>query len=232
MTRTNAWHAGLAAVAVLLLCSVGRAGAGGPPSVLGVPCSEISAQHLYMQTNVRAYLVVKGCAALGTKPETAPESVASAALLAPPSRWAAPTATSSRPRTRPFPHDTQGGSMVAAKGNTIVVDYNDSRDAPSDFSGASISTDGGNSWTRIDPFATGHGTNYGDPLLVYNRRFARFIAGDLVGGCGGFGIGTWTSGNGQTWAPRALRPLGNSRTTGPRSPSTTTRRAPSTGTRT
>ena len=45
MTRTNAWHAGLAAVAVLLLCSVGRAGAGGPSSVLGVPCSELSAQH-------------------------------------------------------------------------------------------------------------------------------------------------------------------------------------------
>ena len=91
--------------------------------------------------------------------------------------------------------------MVAAKGNMIVVDYNDSLNVPSDFSGASISMDGGNSWTRIDPFATGHGTNFGDPLLVYNRRFAKFIAGNLFGGCGGSGIGAWTSPNGQAWAP-------------------------------
>src|SRR5437899_987293 len=201
MARTIGRRAGLVATAVLLLAVVGRAGAGGP-SVLGVPCSEISADHLYMQMNVRAYLVVKGCAALGANPETAPESVASAASPAPP--LAPQVGGTDRdvisPKETTVPHDTQAGSMVAAKGNTIVVDYNDSRDAPGDYSGASVSTDAGSSWTRIDPFATGHGANDGDPLLVYNRRFAKFIAGDLVTGCGSFGIGTWTSGNGQAWA--------------------------------
>ena len=188
-----------ALVAALLLGVVGSAGAG-PPSVFGVPCSEISAQHINMQTNVRAYLVVNGCAALGMKPDNGARTVAPAVSPAPAIQVGGTDRDVISPKETAPPHDTQAGSMVAAKGNTIVVDYTDSRDAGADLSGASISTDGGNSWTRIDPFATGHGSNYGDPLLVYNRRFARFIAGDLAGGCGTFGLGTWTSANGQTWA--------------------------------
>ena len=51
------------------------------------------------------------------------------------------------------------------------------------------------------PLGTGHGTNYGDPIVVYNLKLQEWFAGDLVTGCGGFGIGVWTSPNGVTWTP-------------------------------
>jgi hypothetical protein len=49
------------------------------------------------------------------------------------------------------------------------------------------------------PLCSGHGTNYGDPLVVYNQKLGLFFAGDLVTGCGGFGVGVWSSPDGQNW---------------------------------
>src|SRR5881296_3829577 len=47
--------------------------------------------------------------------------------------------------TENYPSVTQSESMVwSSDGNTIVVNYNDSRTAPNNYSGVSVSTDGGN----------------------------------------------------------------------------------------
>src|SRR5439155_11120957 len=99
------------------------------------------------------------------------------------------------------PAVTQSEDQVAVHGSTVAVAYNDSSDdASSQYSGYSVSTDGGATFTRIkpSPFATGHGSNVGDPVLVWDSALARFVAGDLVGGCGGQGIGMWTSADGQS----------------------------------
>ncbi len=89
------------------------------------------------------------------------------------------------------------------KVKTIVVNYNANYDQGS-YSGTSYSTDGGATFKEIEPppFNSGHGTNYGDPLVVYNSKLGKFFAGDLVasGDCSsGLGIGLWTSTNGKTW---------------------------------
>src|SRR5438552_12184650 len=58
------------------------------------------------------------------------------------------------------------------------------------------------------PFASGHGTNYGDPIVVYNARLSTWFAGDLATGCGGQGIGLWTSSDGSNWSVGACAHTG------------------------
>ena len=91
------------------------------------------------------------------------------------------------------------------KGQTIVVNYNANYANGSNYSGASYSSDGGATFTEIQPapFASGHGTNYGDPLVVFNSKLGKWFAGDLATGCGGQGIGLWTSTDGKTWTTGA-----------------------------
>ena len=86
--------------------------------------------------------------------------------------------------------------------NQVVVTYNDSRGAGSNnFSGASYSSDGGATFTRLNPNPfTGHGTNFGDPVTLYNKPTSTFFAIFLATGCGGQGIGAWKSTDGGvTW---------------------------------
>src|SRR6516225_6528938 len=74
-----------------------------------------------------------------------------------------------------FPNTTQSETMVAANPdnpNQILVGFNDSRGASSsNFSGASFSSDGGATFTRItnasgdSPFAL----TFGDPVVLYNK---------------------------------------------------------------
>src|SRR5262249_45721083 len=108
------------------------------------------------------------------------------------------------------PHTTQSVHQIWASGSTVVVYYNDSRDAPRNSTGISYSTDGGATYTRIlpSPFATGHGTNYGDPVVVYNKKLNKWFAGDLATGCGGQGIGLWTSTDGISWTTGACAHTG------------------------
>src|SRR5205823_14516083 len=49
-------------------------------------------------------------------------------------------------------------------------------------------------------FCTGHGTNVGDPAVVFSTRWNVWDAQFLASGCGGQGVGSWTSTNGITWA--------------------------------
>ncbi|MGA3318026.1 MAG: hypothetical protein ABSC64_16500 [Candidatus Korobacteraceae bacterium] len=77
--------------------------------------------------------------------------------------------------------------------HTVVVNYNDHNG--NNYSGTSYSTDGGSTFTEIlpPPFASGHGTNYGDPIVVYNSKLAMWFGGDLATGCGGQDVGMWKS---------------------------------------
>jgi len=108
--------------------------------------------------------------------------------------------------TETFPHVTQSETYTTANPdnpNQIVVNYNDSRTASSCYAGVSYSSDGGATFTRLNPcpLCSGHGTNYGDPVVLYNKPTSSFFAIDIASGCGGFGLGAWTSTDGGvTWA--------------------------------
>src|SRR5207249_608385 len=71
------------------------------------------------------------------------------------------------------------------------------------FAGLSYSTDSGVSWHESQPFCSGHGTNYGDPIVVWDNLHNHWVAGDLATGCGGQGVGLWTSPDGITWTAGA-----------------------------
>ncbi len=112
-----------------------------------------------------------------------------------------------------FPKVTQAESVVWANGNTVVVVYNDTKDAPAPYQGTvmgvSYSLDGGTTFTRVRPSPfTGHGNNFGDPILVYNAIRQEWFVGAMVSGCdggggNGWGLGLWTSSDGTTWVPGA-----------------------------
>ena len=102
-----------------------------------------------------------------------------------------------------YPHVTQSEHQIWVNGTTVVVNYNDSRDAANgQSSGMSYSIDGGATFVRpsVSPFASGHGNNYGDPNVVFNKKLNLWFAADLTSGCGGQGIGLWTSPNGISWS--------------------------------
>jgi len=162
---------------------------------VGISCSQISALHLLQQENMRAgkALIECGIVAGGgsNKPGDAEESVP-----VPPNVLVSNRSCSSQTSC------TKSESMVWGNGNTVVVNYNDHNPAQSNtYGGISVSTDGGATFTELepDPLATGHGQNFGDPIVVWNAKLQKWFAGDLVTGCGGQGIGLWTSPDGQNW---------------------------------
>src|SRR6185436_4931895 len=82
--------------------------------------------------------------------------------------------------------------------NEIVVAYNDSRArnaSPINISGASVSTDGGATFTRVttasgqSPFSN----TVGDPVVLYNRPTSTWFTVWLDGACGGQGLGGYKS---------------------------------------
>lgn len=82
--------------------------------------------------------------------------------------------------------------------NEIVVAYNDSRGRnqnPINISGASVSTDGGVTFTRLtrstgqSPFAN----TLGDPVVLYNKASATWYTVWLDVACGGQGLGGYKS---------------------------------------
>ena len=172
---------------------------GRPPSVDGVECSRIHELGIDRQSNLRAGRIRAGCGfeSAGRPDITAP--------LAPSSRMPllAPANVNTITGTETYPKVTQSESMVwSSNGSIIVINYNDSSTSPGNYSGVSRSTDGGASFTRLlpSPFASGHGINDGDPILVFNARLQKWFAGDLTTGCGGEGIGLWTSLDGLSWS--------------------------------
>jgi hypothetical protein len=99
--------------------------------------------------------------------------------------------------TESSPNVTQSETFTASNPdnpNQIVVAYNDSRGrnvSPINISGASVSTDGGATFTRLtaangqSPFSN----TVGDPVILYNRPTGTWFTVWLDGGCGGQGLG-------------------------------------------
>lgn len=163
---------------------------------VGIDCSQITPLGLLRQDNLGAGRVLIEC---GVAQGGHAEKTASLPL-APPNVQVSNRSCSSASSC------TKSENMVFANTSNplnIVVNYNDHNG--SSYGGTSYSNDGGTTFTEIQPapFASGHGENLGDPLVVYNTKLGEFFAGDLVTGCGGQGIGLWTSTNGQTWTTGA-----------------------------
>jgi len=167
-----------------------------PGSVLGVECSQIGALGIDKQMNMRAAMIRVGCGveAAGNAEGTAQGGRSGA--------QDAPLNVNTITEEEVFPKVTQSEAMVwSSDGATIVVTMNDSSGWRPSLGGVSVSQDGGETFTRLlpSPFATGHGENYGDPVVVYNAALQTWFAGFMAQGCGGQGLGLWTSPNGVDW---------------------------------
>jgi hypothetical protein len=105
--------------------------------------------------------------------------------------------------TETSPHITQSETFTQGNPDNpleIVVAYNDSRGRnanPINISGASVSTDGGNTFTRLtqangqSPFSN----TLGDPVILYNKPSQTWFTVWLDQGCGGQGLGGYKSSN-------------------------------------
>src|SRR5438132_8681562 len=174
----------------------------------GFDCSKIHELGIDRQENMRAGAIMIACGQAQGGSASVFETVSQAIqqTLAPLAYGAADVDLITGTET--FPNVTQSETFSWANPdnpNQIVVAYNDSRTASANYSGASYSSDGGLTFTRLNPspFATGHGTNFGDPVVLYNRPNATWHAIFLATGCGTFnaGIGDWKSTDGGvTWA--------------------------------
>src|SRR6266481_9364425 len=112
--------------------------------------------------------------------------------------------------TETYPNVTQSETFCAVNpdnSSQIVVAYNDSRGrniTPITISGASVSTDGGTTFTRLtngsgqSPFSN----TVGDPVILYNRPTGTWYTVWLDGGCGTQGLGGYkstTPSNANSW---------------------------------
>lgn len=180
-------------VTLVLLTTAHSASAG--PDI----CRNIDAPKLELQQNLHASALLVKC---GIAKGGSPNPLAVGAQVSPFSLSGSDVNVITGEDT--YPRVTQSESFVWSNGNTIVVAYNDSRgdaEVPPNYSGISVSHDGGATFTRLGPQSplSGHGANWGDPVVVYNARLQKWFAGDLTGGCGGQGIGMWSSTTGDTW---------------------------------
>jgi len=184
---------------LLAVCVLAPGLAQAQQTTTGIPCSQIAARHMLKQDNMGAGLTLIQCGVVrGGKPEGSGDDVDDDTPQPPNVVVSNRTCTSSS-------HCTKSENMVArstAPGSGLMVDnFNDETQSGGCYSGTSFSTDGGSTWTQIvpAPFCSGHGFNVGDPIVVYNQRLGKFFAGDLAESCGGFGIGIWSSPDGQNW---------------------------------
>jgi hypothetical protein len=190
------WYLALAILAAG--CLLQPTSASAQMTSTGVDCSQIDVRSLMMQDNMRAGQILVECGIMqGGQPGTGGEGH---------KRPAPPNVRVSNSSRCNSSADLCGSeSMIAAsiadKGHTIVVNYNANGSFNNEnYGGQSYSTDGGKTFTEIFPFEdNSHGANYGDPIVVYNAKLGEFFGGDLVTGCGGFGIGLWSSKDGKRW---------------------------------
>ena len=103
--------------------------------------------------------------------------------------------------TESFPNVTQSETFTTANPddpNQIVVAYNDSRGRnanPINISGASVSNDGGTTFTRLTK-ANGQSpfdNTFGDPVILYHKPSGTWVTVWLDGACGGQGLGGYRS---------------------------------------
>src|SRR6266576_890477 len=179
---------------------------------VGFDCSKIYELGIDKQENFRAGAIMIAC---GEVPGTATSATST---LGPIGRFIKnlllPLAYGAGDKnlitgTETSPNITQSETYTAANPenpNQIVVAYNDSRGrnaSPINISGASVSTDGGTTFTRLtnasgqSPFS---GTE-GDPVVLYNKPTGTWFTVWLDTGCGAQGLGGYRSTT--PWDPSA-----------------------------
>jgi hypothetical protein len=103
--------------------------------------------------------------------------------------------------TESFPNVTQSETFTWANPDNplqVVVAYNDSRGRnfnPINISGASVSSDGGTTFTRLTK-ANGQSpfdNTFGDPVVLYNKPSGTWFTVWLDAACGGQGLGGYKS---------------------------------------
>src|SRR6266704_173258 len=168
---------------------------------VGFDCSRVRELGMDKQENLRAGAIMIACGeAQGGTPSASSalfEAIKSA--LAPLAYGATDVNLVTGAETSP--NVTQSETFTASNPdnpNQIVVAYNDSRGrnaSPINISGASVSTDGGNTFTRL---TTGSGQSpflntVGDPVILYNKPSQTWFTVWLDGGCGAQGLGGYKS---------------------------------------
>jgi len=174
-----------------------------PPNALvpaGFDCSQISALGIDRQDNMRAGAIMIACGEAQGGSASNFSELMQQVLAATPLAYGGPdvnliTGTDSGS------HITQSETFSwrnPDNPNEIVVAYNDSRGVfanPINISGASVSTDGGTTFTRL---TAGNGQSpfqntFGDPVALYNKPTGTWFAIFLDAACGGQGIGGYKS---------------------------------------
>src|SRR6266403_1275417 len=171
---------------------------------VGFDCSKIEELGIHKQENFRAGAIMIACAAdggsgpMGGFFQRVTQGVKRILL---PLYGAGDVDLINHPETSP--NITQSETFSWANPDNpqqVVVAYNDSRGrnaSPINISGASVSTDGGATFTRVttasgqSPFA---GTE-GDPVVLYNRANSTWFTVWLDTACGGQGLGGYKSTN-------------------------------------
>ena len=178
-------------------------------TTVGIDCADVQRLQLMKQDNMRAGKALVEC---GIVPGGRPSEPGS---MAP----AVPNIQVSNRACTDGLNCTHSENMVweSTKDNkTIVVNYNDHNAADNNtYSGTSYSNDNGVTFHQISPapFSKTHGSNFGDPIVVFNSKLNKWFAGDLVSDpngldCGFQGIGLWTSADGKKWAKGACAHVG------------------------
>src|SRR5712691_6937929 len=167
----------------------------------GFDCSKIHELGIDKQENMRAGAIMIACGQAQGGSASVFETVSQAIqqTLAPLAYGAADVDLVTGAESSP--HITQSETFSWANPddpNQIVVAYNDSRGvfaSPINISGASVSTDGGTTFTRLtkttgqSPFSN----TLGDPVILYNKPTGTWYTVWLDVGCGGQGLGGYKS---------------------------------------
>src|SRR5437667_1600171 len=168
----------------------------------GFDCSQIHALGIDRQENMRAGAIRIACGeAQGGSASTFAELMQQ--ILPAPLAFGGTDFDLINPGPESGTHITQSETFSwrnPDNPNEIVVAYNDSRGVfanPINISGASVSTDGGTTFTRLtkangqSPFSN----TFGDPVALYNSATGTWFAIYLDAACGGQGIGGYKSTN-------------------------------------
>ncbi len=166
-----------------------------PFGIANFNCADISKYHVDRQLNLRAAAILQKC---GMAPKSLDKGTGSGSSGVPgvvkqlTSPLLGGTDINLVTGTETSPNIVQSEQFSWSNGNTTVVAFNDSRFANSNsFSGASVSTDGGATFTRLtktgntSPFPN----TFGDPVVLYDPVRAIWLTVwlDGVSGCGGLG---------------------------------------------
>src|SRR5438128_6372672 len=168
----------------------------------GFDCSTIHEKGIDKMENLRAGFIMIACgeAQGGSASPVGTFSQFVQKLLPAPLAYGAADVDLINPQTDSGVHIIQSETYSTANPdnpNQIVVAYNDSRcwPASTNISGASVSTDGGTTFTRLTK-ANGCGPfdgTFGDPVILYNKPTGTWFTVFIDGGCGGGGLGGYHS---------------------------------------